>query len=308
MTVFAVILFILGFIAIVGGLVSGNKTGVGIGLIAAAFLFVGGYWMQTHRVIKANNVGIARNTLTQEFTDIQQAGLINKPFFGQVYSFPASTDYELCERYFPPIEGSYEIYMDVCPYLNLSEVDWLAEIEKTGSFDSDVIMGVWKKGITVDVALVVTDKSPEDMNEKVAQIEAALYENTKSWYEARGIVSNRVVFAYWDFSSEEVGAEYDKSILIRREVTNQDALLEIAQKERILDLYKADTERQVSLFNIETLQLISTEQLVAADNAGIRDEDLLEWLWMNYFRDSGTAPDYMILGGNNSEPAIAVSP
>lgn len=297
MTVFAVFLFILGLVAIVVGVLTSNKVGIGIGLISAAFLFLGGHWMQTHRVVGVNTVGIAKNTFTQEFTSQQESGLIDKPFFGSVTTYPASTDFEQCDRFTPPIKGSYEIIIDYCGYFDQSQTDWVAEINSTGKFTAKEIMAVWRTGVVGAVSAVVSDKTPDQMNTERAQIEEDIYLAMHSWYAERGIVLNRGAFKFWDFSSEAVGAAYDESIGVQRKVAEQDALFAASEKVRIRELYEA-----------ETLQLVGAEQLKAAQIMGISEDDIVEWLWMQYFRESGTAPDYMVLGSGNSEPAIAVSP
>jgi len=262
-----------------------SPVGIFVSLLVAAALLISAVYLQTHRSVQSQYVGVSKNSITQELQGPYKSGLIPKPFFGTVYQFPASSRYERCEVYTPAIKGSYGITADICFYVGANQVDWVKEISRTGSFDSGIIMNVWRNSVTDEVAKVFKDYTPEQLSNNRMDVKVNIMENVKPWFDARGIPLVDVVFKNWDFSSVEVASAFDQSIISQRKITEQSALLEAA---------KISREREI--YEVETTKLVADEQSKAIDTLGIPDEDIIEWLWIAAMTEAGKMPDTFILG------------
>ena len=149
-TIGAVVLFIVAAILAIRAIFSlakGDKIFTVALAIASLLLIASAWWTQTHRIINTQYVGVTRSTFNQELDGLYQAGLVAKPFFGGVFEYPASSNFERCEQFTPAIKGSYGITLDLCLYYDTGNVDWMKEINRTGSLDANQIMSVWRNGI-----------------------------------------------------------------------------------------------------------------------------------------------------------------
>lgn len=297
-TILAVILWLLFFCAVLVAFYFVFEGSVGAVLATAAIaivLFFGGYWMQTHRSVPVNYVGVAKDNITQELSPVQKSGLVSKPFFGSVETFPASNSTELCRTYYPSLKGSYGIDVDVCFYIDTANVDWKREIEETGSLDSTVIMSVWLNGVVSDVAKTVKGYTPELLSENREQAQQNLFENVSPWFAERGITLVRVSFIEWDFSSEEVAKTFDESILSQRKITEQTALFEAARISRDRELFEAETDL-----------IVAEKQRQMCSALDLTGEDCNMYLLINLYEEQGQIPDMVITSAGST--GVAVQP
>ena len=258
----------------------------GIVAVLVMFLLLGiGIYGQTHASVPAQYTGITRNSITQEVRGPYGSGIVPKPFFGKSYNMPASQSFERCEQFTPSIKGSYGITVDVCFYYNASAVDWVKEVNLTGSFDADYIMSTWRNSIVRDVAKTVKYYTPEQLGAESDKVETQLYDNVEPWFTERGIPLKSVSFKNWDFTSETVGQSFDESIVSQRKITEQSALFEAS---------KISRERET--FEAETAKLVAEEQMKAIKALGLKDDQIVEWLWIKLLSDQDEVPDTVILG------------
>lgn len=290
----AIIAFILAIIFTVWGLLEfadEKKITTGILLfLAVAFLIVA-VWLQTHRIILTQHVGISRNTFSQELDGLHSPGLVSKPFFGSIHLYPASLSYEKCEQYTPAIKGSYGITLDLCFYFDTGNVDWLKEINRTGSLKADDIMNVWRNSVVSDIAKSVKDYTPEALSDDRASVERTIFKNTSPWFFERGIPLMQVSFKNWDFTSPDVAKSFDDSIVSQRKITEQTALLEAAKISRERELYEADTAKQVAIRQKEALTIL-----------GLENDAAVQYLWIKSLAENNKMPDILILGTTSNIP------
>jgi len=280
-----IVLFILVFVFAVGAIMVDNKFGSGILAFFAVLSFIGAFYTQTHRIVPTQYVGVTKATISQELEGLQSSGIVSKPFLGSVHTYPASSNYERCEQYTPAIKGSYGIVLDVCYYYDTGNVDWISEINQTGSMDANTIMNVWRNGVVGDVALSVKDYTPEQLSDQRAEIEADIFENVSPWFTERGIPLVRISFKNWEFSSPEVALAFDESIISQRKITEQSALFEAAKISRERELYEA-----------ETSLLVAEQQTLSLSELGFTGDNAIEYLWIKHFSDNDKVPDTLILG------------
>ena len=256
--------------------------------------FIAGVWFQTHKIVSVNHVGISRSTFSQELRGPLQAGIVEKPFFGKVFEFPASTNYERCETYTPALKGSYGIALDACFYYNAGQVDWLKEIDRTGQLDAGNIMNVWRNSVVGDVAKSVKMYTPEALSEDRSVPEQAIFENVTPWFIERGVPLVSLSFKNWDFTSETVAAEFDQSIVSQRKIAEQAALFEAAKISREREEYEAETAR-----------LVSEKQKAALNLLGLEGDAAVDWMWVKYLTEKDEVPDVLILGrGGEAQVSI----
>lgn len=287
----AVALFLVAISLAIWGLseLLDGEGGMAITLfLISVIVAVPGIWMQTHRIVPTQHVGVSRSTFSQELDGLYPAGIMRKPFFGSVHLYPASSDNERCERYTPAIKGSYGITLDLCYYYDAGNVDWLKEINRTGSLKADYIMSVWRNSVVGDVARSVKDYTPEALSDNRAGVELAIFENVLPWFTERGVPLVRVSFKNWDFTSEDVAKSFDNSIVSQRKITEQTALFEAAKISRERELYEAETAKQVAERQKESLNLL-----------GLEGDAAVQYLWIKVLSESNKTPDVLILGGGN---------
>lgn len=265
--------------------------------VLAVISFVGGFWLQTHRIVPVNNVGVARATFSQELSGPFPAGVVTKPFFGSISEFPASTDMERCENFTPAIKGAYGITMDVCFYYNAGNVNWLAEIERTGLVNANGIMAVWRNSIVGDVARTTKDYTPEALSEDRSTVERAIFESVNTWFTERGIELTRLSLKNWDFTDPTVAAAFNEGIVSQRRIAEEAALMSAAELRRNRETYEAETSRMVA----ET-------QKQSLDQLGLEGEAAVQYLWIKALLELNKAPDVLILGGGNSNVSVPFSP
>lgn len=273
------------------------------GIVSTIVLFVislvvacCGWWLQTHRIIPTQYVGVTRATFSQELDGLYQSGMVTKPFFGTVYNFPSSSNYERCEQYTPAIKGSYGITIDLCFYYDAGNIDWLAEINKVGSLDANSIMSIWRNNVVGDVARSVKEYTPEALSDNRSEVENAIFENVLPWFNERGIPLLRVSFKNWDFTSDEVAKSFDASIVSQRKITEQTALFEAAKISREREKYEAETSKLVAEWQKEALDVL-----------GFEDKAAVEYLWIKMLSEQGKTPDVLILGTSNVPVSIPLS-
>lgn len=297
-SIFAILSFlatIMLIIAALSELVDVEPINAGIlGILALCSLGLGAF-LQTHQIVPVQTIAITRSTFSQELSGPYPAGLVSKPFFGSVYTYPASNSYEYCEQYTPAIKGSYGITLDICFYLDTAHVNWLKEIQETGSLDANAIMTVWRNSVVSGIAQSVKDFTPEELSDNRLEVEQALFANVTSWFSERGITLVRISFKNWDFTSEEVAQSFDESIVSQRKITEQAALLEAAKISRERELYEAETAKQVA-----------EQQRLALESLGLNGENAIQYLWIKMLTESNQIPDVIILGNSNVPVALPI--
>jgi hypothetical protein len=265
---------------------------LGVGMAVA---FIGGAWFQTHRVVSVNHIGISRATFSQKLRGPLRAGIVKKPFFGKVFEFPSSTNYERCETYTPALKGSYGITVQACFYYNMGQVDWLREIDRTGQLNADNIMDVWRNSVVGDVAKSVKMYTPEALSDNRSVAEQAIFENVTPWFNERGVPLVSLSFRSWYFTSDAVGEEFDRSIVSQRKIAEQDALFEAAKISRQREEYEAETAR-----------LVSEKQKDALNLLGLEGDAAVDWMWVKYLTEKDEVPDVLILTRGGGETPISI--
>lgn len=299
-TILAIILFVIGFallaVAIFAFL---DRENVFAGFLVGIMIivFIGGAWFQTHRIVSVNHVGISRAMFSQELRGPLQAGIVEKPFFGKVFEFPSSTNYERCETYTPALKGSYGITLQACFYYNVGQVNWLKEIDRTGQLSADNIMDVWRNSVVGDVAKSVKMYTPEALSDDRSVAEQAIFENVTPWFNERGVGLVSLSFKNWDFTSEAVASAFDESIVTQRKIAEQAALLQAAKISREREEYEAETARLVSEKQKEALNLL-----------GLKGDAAVDYLWIKYLTEKDETPDVLILtrGGSGGGTPISI--
>ena len=287
-----IVLLIVGFL----WSISGGETALGVILLLAIIpVSIGLYWCQTHRSVQAQYVGVSKNKISQQLSGPHSSGLVPKPFFGDVYIFPASERYERCEQYTPAIKGSYGVVADICFYYAMNNVDWVKEINRTGSFNANIIMNTWRNSVTDEVAAAFKIYTPEQLSENRSDVKIDIIKNVKPWFDDRGVGLVDVAFKNWEFGSPEVANAFDLSIISQRKITEQSALLEAAK-----------ISRQREEFEVETMKLIAVEQAKAISTLGLKQDDIIEWLWIAAMTEAGKMPDTVILG--NTPVTVPATP
>jgi hypothetical protein len=266
-----------------------------IGFFAIVCLVLG-IWLQTHRIVPTQHIGISKAAMSQELRGPLSNGLAKKPFWGSVHLYPASTNYERCETYTPALKGSYGITVDLCFYYDTASVDWLKEINRTGSLDANHIMNVWRNSIVGDVSKSVKEYTPEELSDKRAQVEESIFKNVSPWFEKRGILLTNVSFKNWDFTSQEVAKSFDESIVSQRKITEQTALLEAAKISRQREMYEAETAFMVAEQQKESLNVL-----------GLEGDAAVQYLWIKVMSENEKTPDVLILGSGETPVSIPVS-
>jgi hypothetical protein len=297
-TIGAVILFVIALVCAVGAMASFLDEEVAVAVVALVICVVCagvGLWLQTHRIVNTQHVGISRSTFSQELRGLHNPGMRKKPFFGSMHQYPASSNYERCERYTPAIKGSYGINIDLCFYYDVGNVDWLKEVNLTGSLDAGRIMNVWRNSVVGDVAKSVKEYTPEALSDNRAEVERTIFENVSPWFNERGVPLARVSFKNWDFTSAEVAQSFDASIVSQRKITEQTALFEAAKISREREKYEAETSKLVAEWQKEALDVL-----------GFEDKYAVEYLWIKMLSEQDKAPDVLILGAD-TPVAIPVS-
>lgn len=295
-TIAAVVLAIIAIALLVWALAAffdDHVAVAGVLLMVTLFVFSSAWWFQTHRIVATQYVGVSKAALSQELKGLYQAGVIPKPFFGDVHQYPASSSFERCEQYTPAIKGSYGITLDLCFYYNTGNVDWLKEVNRTGSLDANYIMSVWRNSIVGDVARSVKEYTPEALSDNRSDVEAEIFNNVSPWFAERGIPLVRVSFKNWDFTSPEVASSFDASIVSQRKITEQNALLEAAKISRERERYEA-----------ETAKLVAEWQKEALDELGLEGQSAIDYLWIKMLSEQGKSPDVVILGAANAPVSI----
>lgn len=295
-TITAGVLFLIGLTLFIWAIFSfseNNNAGAGVLALLTVVTISGGVWFQTHQIVPVNNVGVSRSSFTQQLSVQQSAGVVSKPFFGSVYRYPAALKYERCEQFTPAIAGSYGITLDLCLYYNVGAVDWLQEIQRTGILGAGPIMNVWRNSIVGAVARSVKEYTPEALSDSRSEIEQALFENVRPWFNERGVELVSVSFKNWDFTSKAVAEAFDESIVSQRKIAEQAALLKAAKISREREEYEAETAKLVAEWQKEALNELNLEGQYA-----------VEYLWQKLFAEQGAMPDVLILGVGAAPVAI----
>ena len=265
-------------------------------VVGIIILLIGG-WFQTHTIVRANHVAVFKNTITQEFTNPRPAGFQAKPFFADINEFPYNTQTEDCRIFTPSISGGIGITMDLCFYIDTTNVDWRNEIDLTGRMNSEEIMSIWRNSIVSEVAKTVKIYSPQQMNANRYQIEADLYENVLPWFNERGIPLIAVSFRNWDFTSEAVSAQYDTMIKSQARIAEQEAMKEAAVHARERQLYEAETAIQVA-----------EKQAQALEELGLEGNNAVMYMWTSLFDEQQTVPNLVIMSGGDDVPVAVPAP
>lgn len=266
------------------------------GIIATVVFVVIAWFFQTHTIVPTQTVAVTRSSFGQQLSPPLESGLQSKPFFGSVHAFPSAESTEYCKTYNPSLKGSYGITVDLCYYINTSNVNWQQEIQRTGSLESDFIWNVWSNSVVSDVAESTKSYTPEQLSENRAQVENEVFENVFPWFNERGIPLSRVSLVNWDFTSEVVAATFDESIVSQRKITEQAALFEAAKVARERQLYEADTALIVAAAQQEML-----------NDLGFTGQDAINYLWIALYKEQETAPQMVIIP-SGADAAISVGP
>jgi hypothetical protein len=295
------VFFFLVFCAVVMAFVMFNRDekGVSIGSIVAAVVFlIAGIWFQTHRIVPTQYVGVSRNSISQKLDGLYPSGIMKKPFLSTIYYFPASSRFQKCEVYTPAIKGGYGVDLNLCFYIDASKVDWLAEINKTGSLNANVIMETWRTGVVEEVAQSVRSYMPEQLNENRGAVGDSIFKNVEPWFANRGIPLVATEFSNWDFSSEEVGKAFDASIVSQTKVSEQNALLEAAKVSRQRQMYEAETGVAVAEKNMDALKALGLNT----------PESIIDYLWLDWLGRAEKVPNTIILQTGEDKVPVSVSP
>lgn len=257
------------------------KAAFAVGTIPLVILCL---FLQTRTVVPAQQVGVTRSTFSQELSGELQPGINSKPFIGGLYTFPNSQSTEYCTKYTPSLKGSYGVTLDLCYYIDTTNVDWLQEIDRTGSLDSNAIWMVWRNSVVSAVAEAIKQYTPEQVSENRSLVESRIFENVLPWFTERGIPLVNVSLVDWDFTSETVAATFDESIVSQRRITEQVALLEAAKVSRDRQLYEA-----------ETAQIVAQAQEQMLTNLGFTGTEAINYLWITLFKEQETTPDLFVI-------------
>ena len=266
--------------------------------VTIVLLFAGGFWFQTHRIVPTQYVGVSKNSITQELDGLYSSGIMKKPLLSSIYYFPASSRFQKCETYTPAIKGGYGVNIDLCFYIDASKVDWISEINKTGSLDANVIMETWRTGVVEEVAQSVKQYMPEQLNENRDLVGFSIYKNVEPWFADRGITLVATEFSNWDFSSEEVGRAFDASIVSQTKVSEQNALLEASKVSRQRQMYEAETGVAVAQKNQEALKALGLNT----------PESIIDYLWLDWLGRAEKVPNTIILQTGEDKVPVSVSP
>lgn len=271
----------------------GNAPLITMSLITL-FLLGSSIYVQTRTIVPAQTVGITRDRLSQNVNGELNSGIQGKPFFGATYVFPNAESTEYCTQYTPSLKGSYGVTLDVCYYIDTASVNWLTEVQRTGSFDSTAIWNVWRNSVVSDVAEAIKEYTPEQVSANRALVEGRIYENVLPWFNARGVPLERVSLVDWDFTSETVAATFDESIASQRRITEQTALLEAAKLSRERQMYEA-----------ETAAIVADAQQQMLTDLGFTGQDAINYLWITLYKEQETTPEMVIVPSGAN---LAVSP
>ncbi len=297
--IFSIVAIVLALIGIALGFWAlsefADRENGAAGILSVLMLFfvVPAVWFQTHRIVSTQHVGVSKSTMSQKLDGLHSPGIMSKPFLGSVYEYPAASKFEKCERYTPAIKGSYGITIDLCFYYDASTINWITEINRTGSLEAAAIMSVWRNSVVGDVARSVKEYTPEALSDNRAQVELDIFKNVNPWFTERGISLTGVSFKNWNFTSEEVSKSFDTSIVSQRKITEQTALFEAAKISREREKYEA-----------ETAKMVAEWQKDALDELGLSGQSAIDYLWIKMLSEQDKAPDVLILGASNVPVSI----
>ena len=273
----------------------GSKVRIGTFLLVLTLLFfVMGIILQKSFIVPALHTGYVKNSLTQEISQVKTVGISNKPFLASYHIFPNSPKHENCTDYNVAAKGGIGITVSLCTYINAS-FDWLSEMQKTGHVDYNPIREVWKKETTGLIAKTIKDKSPSQLSDERFQIESDFFTAIQPWYNERGIDLITVSFPSWDFTSEKVAVEYDKSIQSQTRIAQEQNLLEAAGIAKEREILEAETDLEVADIQLETMELL-----------GLDPETFIDFLWVKLVEE-GHKPDVLILDTSAGKGNIPVS-
>jgi hypothetical protein len=249
----------------------------------------GFFYGQTHRFVRTNQVMLVIDQKTgQPIEPIRTSGVTSVPLWSSIkFVYPAQTVYQWCPVFTPSSKGGASLKTTVCFTADASKINWISQFKAFNGGEATIQAG-WQNAVQDSVAVAISAFDPRDMTNKRADVETAIYEQTKPILGKFGFPLEMVGLKDWRFESGDAQTAYDAALLSQTQID------------------VANSQQQAALIKAQTQVLIAEKQHQACATAGMVSEmACLQYLWMT----GGANPSTVILtvGGNNPNIAVPVS-
>lgn len=207
------------------------------------------------------------------------------PWTFDTYTYPTNGKY----HYTPVVEASVNgggicLKLTINYVLDARNINWKNQyILRNG--DEAKITGAWTTELSDLIKTSVSKYYINDFNLNRDKVVASIADGTKDWFTKNGIQSgitdkdkSSVSLVNWDFCNPDVGKTYDEASSGQVEIQLAEIQLQVAQKNREVELYRAETQKQVA-------ETVATLQRHACDLLGISSAaqcvQYLQILWLN---------------------------
>lgn len=264
---------------------------------------------QTVAVVPVGQVMVVENTISGQFEGKQRpAGVTDVPFYGasKLY-FPAVTNYEWCDQYHPAGDQSIAYVYDVCWYLNLSNVDWQAQVMKTGVGTIGEILAQKHNPLSDRVATVVRTKKVADMADQ-AKTAKELVDAASDVFD-KSMPLNSVSIKKWDFENAEIGKAYDQAVLAQTGKLKALADQDTAKAEAQAAMTRAQTQNDV--LALQTQGLNASMTALGIMDSQSRANVMQLQMWLQYLAGHPNGVTLVLSTGGsplNTGPSIPAQP
>ena len=224
-------------------------------------------------------------------------GLHSRPLIGAwINTYPGQTDYQWCPEFTPGVQGGIEIKATICMRLNLSNVDWRNQYIRWRKNDVE-IFDAWRNEIAPLVASVFSQVSPLSIREDRLGVTERVGAAISGWFSQESVPVSKFALVNWDFTSDDVRAQYDSQVTntLRQEAVQ--AARRTAEQERDLELYNVETYRQVSASR-------ASAEREALSILGLSDTERVYYLiqsrLVSYLESSKDASVVVTVGGDGA--------
>lgn len=263
-------------------------------LVIAILSFVGFFFGQTHRFVKANEVMVVIDKKNgQPILPVRTSGVTSVPLWrSNQYTYPAQTVYQWCPQFTPSSKGGTSLITDVCFTADASKIDWVTQF-KAFNGNLDTITKGWQNAIQTNVASAISVYNPRDLTDRRLDVEQAIYSLTIVWFKDNGIPITMVSLKNWNFANAEVNKAYDEALLSQTQIDIANAQQEAAK-------IRADTQVIVA-------QKLADGQRLACQTAGMDSEtSCLQYLELIWLSSSQNISNINVITGANGNIPVSI--
>ncbi len=283
--------------------ISGGATVIGIALLALFYSGITTYVIEPNQVLLVIDKTTSNAGGTPKTTLYKSPGAVGVPFPGTYRAeyYPSNSNYQFIRDFNAAANDGTCVTIKVNFVLNAGNVSWDREFAKRNG-NKDQILEAWTNELASLVKNSVQPYTIRQFTNQRDDVSEAIGTGTSSWFSTNGlpaVAQNNISLLNWDFCNPEISKAYDQALLAQTQVQQAEARLAAAEVDRQTELYKVDTQSQVT-------EKVAQLNRHACDVMGLGTQDAC----IQYLLTTSQQISNLVVstGGSNVDVAVPLQP